>query len=89
MCISYKVSVYKFYYKCHISTNLAIRLALVKQYQRNMQTVTSLLHLIQIENQKANLTLNDEILAIANTRSLLSSCIPHHIASGKVIPVHQ
>ena len=51
-----------------------------------MQTVTSLL---QMENQKANLTLDDEILAIANTRSLLTSYISHHIASGKVIPVHQ
>ena len=54
-----------------------------------LQTVTSLLHLIRIENQKANLMLGDKILAIANTRSLLSSCIPHRNASGKVVAVHQ
>ena len=52
-------------------------------------TVTTLLHLIQIDHHKAKLTLDDEILAIANTQSLPSSCIPHHITSGKVVPVHQ
>ena len=38
-----------------------------------------------MENQKANLTLDGEILAIANTRSLPSSCIPHHIATPQVL----
>ena len=60
---------------------------LMEQHQRNKQKVINLLHLIHKKNQKANVILDDLILA--TTQGLLSGCIPHHITSEKVVPVPQ